>query len=683
MSGTRVALPPEGVHMKRSLIAGAIACAFTPAFAEEIPTFDLGNIVVTPSRFTDKLASTPLPVTIITSADIANNPSATLPELLSSQAGIHIRNSSGTPDYSIDLRGFGASGNQNTLVLLDGQRLNDLDLSSVKWSAIPLSSIERIEIVRGSGATLYGDNATGGTIHIITKGYTEGRTGYVSAGAGSYGAWNAEAGLNMGSGATGVRLTANQYHSDGYRANNANDQRSLSGDFRTNAGNGQLTVKFGATDQDLRLPGTRRVQPPSINQLETDRRGTATPLDYSTYQSWHVSLGATQKIGTADASAELAYRTKDQSIYNPQYPSSSYDRYNESGLSLLSFTPRMKLPFNALGMNHNLIAGVDLQDWSYDARGSTSPTNIGSPTSQVQGKQQSQALYLQETSQLGRNTLLSMGGRIQQVDYRLNNLITPSKNRSQTRTPTAYEISLRQTLSDGLALFGKTGRSFRLPTVNENYDAFSGTITMLEPQTSQDREVGVELERKDYSLRASVYQMLLNNELHYNAITFTNMNLAPTKREGLELEGRWKLGPDLATFANYTYAVAKFREGVYSGTNVAGNDVPLVPRHSASVGATWKLSPATNLSGVVNYVGEQRFDNDQTNNFGQKMPAYTTVDLKLSHTLKEWTLSAQVNNLLNEKYFSYATRSTYTAGTYTAYPMAERNVWFGAEYHFR
>ncbi len=669
--------------MKKSLIAGAIACAFTPAFAEDTSTFDLGTITVTPTRFASPPAATPFNVTVITAADIANGPFATLPELLAAQAGIHIRNASGTPDYAIDLRGFGMTGNQNTLVLLDGQRLNDLDLSAVKWSAIPLSAIERIEIVRGSGATLYGDNATGGTIHIVTQSPKAGRAAQASAGAGSYGTWNAEAGFSLGSEGMGLRLTANQYHSDGYRANNANDQKSLYGDFRMDAGAGEVVLKFGATDQDLRLPGTRRVQPPSINQLETDRRGTSTPLDYATYESWHMSLGTTQKVGAADVSAELGYRTKAQSIYNHDYFFGFFHRYVESELGLLAFTPRMRLPLTAFGTEHTLVAGVDLQRWDYDSRAATSPGTIASPSDHVRGRQGSRAFYFQNTTRLGARTLVAVGGRVQKVDYRLDNVLNPVTSHTQSRSPRAYEVGLRHELPLGLALFGKFGRSFRLPTVNENYDAFSGNITMLEPQTSHDREIGMAFERPGYRLRATLYQLLLNNELHYNAITFTNMNLAPTKREGVELEGRWQISPTLDAFANYTYAVAKFREGVYGGVDVAGNDVPMVPRHAASLGASWRFTASTRLSGVVNYVGEQRFDNDQTNDFGQKAPAYTTVDLKLVHDMGRWRLSAQVNNLLNEKYFSYATRSTFTPGTYTAYPMPERSLWFKAEYRFR
>ena len=183
-------------------------------------------------------------------------------------------------------------------------------------------------------------------------------------------------------------------------------------------------------------------------------------------------------------------------------------------------------------------------------------------------------------------------------------------------------------------------------------------------------------------MHASAYNMYLNNEIHYNAITFTNMNLAPTQRYGLELEGNHAYSDRFEMNAAYSYSVAKFREGIYGGVNVSGNDIPLVPRQRLSLGSSWKFSEKTVLNGDAIYVGEQHFDNDQANAFGQKMPAYTTVDMRLSHQLGAWSLSAAVNNLFNEKYFTYAIASTATAGVYNAYPMPERNFLLQAKLVF-
>ena len=121
------------------------------------------------------------------------------------------------------------------------------------------------------------------------------------------------------------------------------------------------------------------------------------------------------------------------------------------------------------------------------------------------------------------------------------------------------------------------------------------------------------------------------------------MNLSPTRRYGLELEGTHSYTDALAVTAAYSYTVAKFREGSYGGVNVSGNNIPLVPRHRLTLSTAWAITEATTLSGNANYVGKQHFDNDQANTFGQKMPAYTTLDMKFSYHRNSWLLAAAVN----------------------------------------
>src|SRR5215216_4560189 len=117
-------------------------------------------VVITAPRFPEDVRRLPASVTVITQEDIARTAARTIPELLSAEVGIAMNDLYGNNAAvtSIDMRGFGVTGPQNTLILLDGRRLNDFDLSGVQWSAIPVSAIERIEIVRGSGSVLYGDN---------------------------------------------------------------------------------------------------------------------------------------------------------------------------------------------------------------------------------------------------------------------------------------------------------------------------------------------------------------------------------------------------------------------------------------------------------------------------------------------------------------------------------------------
>jgi iron complex outermembrane receptor protein len=117
---------------------------------------------------------------------------------------------------------------------------------------------------------------------------------------------------------------------------------------------------------------------------------------------------------------------------------------------------------------------------------------------------------------------------------------------------------------------------------------------------------------------------------------------------------------------------------------IAGKTVPLVPRHKANAGADWEVLVNTRLSALVTYVGSQYMDNDQGNT-GVKIPAYTTADLKLAWADRGWRLSAAVNNLFGEKYYTYAVRSSsaLTPDRYNAYPLPERTFAMTAEYTFR
>jgi iron complex outermembrane receptor protein len=290
-------------------------------------------------------------------------------------------------------------------------------------------------------------------------------------------------------------------------------------------------------------------------------------------------------------------------------------------------------------------------------------------------------LYAQNAIQLNAEIKLTLGVRSQRVDYQVSDGVGTVTQNSQGRTVNAYEIGVRRNFNDGLSLFGRVGSSFRIANVDENrYNPL-----LLEPQTSKDGEIGADYKSGKNKIQTTVYLMNLNNEIHFNRLvgTFgTNVNLSPTRRYGLELEGTHSYNDALVITAAYSYTVAKFREGVYSGINVSGNNIPLVPRQHLALSSSWKIAEKTALNASMVYVGKQHFDNDQANIFNQKMPAYTTMDVKLSHHQGAWVLAAAVNNLLNEKYFSYGVASISTQGKYNAYPMQERNFSLNATYEF-
>ncbi|RLA01421.1 MAG: TonB-dependent receptor, partial [Gammaproteobacteria bacterium] len=180
-----------------------------------------------------------------------------------------------------------------------------------------------------------------------------------------------------------------------------------------------------------------------------------------------------------------------------------------------------------------------------------------------------------------------------------------------------------------------------------------------------------------YSGTANAYYMRLKNEIHFNPVTFENVNLDPTERYGIELNGTVDINDQFSLQGNYTYMRSKFTDGPFDG-----NNVPLVPENKAALAGTWRPTPATDLILAINYVDSKYFDNDQSNTFGKKIPSYTTVDAKLSHTIKGFRMTAEVNNIFEEEFYEYGVSSTFSPGVYNAYPLPERTILFTVSKEF-
>lgn len=673
-------------------LAAALVIAL-PIHAEEVPLFVGETIVVTPTRFHDSASDRAANVTVITRAELDRNPSLTLPEILQDYAGIGMRDLFGNnaANTTVDMRGFGAAADQNTLVLVDGVRQNDIDMSGVVWTAIPPTAIERIEVVRGGSSVLHGSGAVGGVINIITRSPI-GRPAEAGFGirAGSYAMRDFQVFGSLAGEATGLRLAANHYESDGYRDNNRNEQDSFHGDARWKLGDGTLILKFGADTQDTRLPGQRFVQPSiGLNEL-ADPEGTSTPSDWAKRKGWQLALTGDFKLGSHDAVVDLAYRHKAQdSHFDYGY---GYASNPESVLGMLTFSPRIKLNFGQEGMRHALTVGTDLAQWDYDLTAAElSPTGVS--TNRVNARQRNAALYVKDDLRLGPALSLLGGARVEQFSIRGDDRYSSTDPfgfgsaapaGSQDEREYAWELGMRYRLGAAQSMFAKLGRSFRFATVDEVYEyapSYAHEFQFLKPQTSHDLQLGWEAGTARQGARAALYYMRVRDEIHldpYNA-GVGNTNLPPLQRYGLELEGRKRWGP-LHLSAAYTLAYAKFTGGFFddlSGTgtlvNLDGKDVPLVPRHKISVNAAWRVVPAVRLLTSANYISDQYMDNDEPNTLGRKIPAYTVVDARLEYKHGAWTLAAAANNLFDEAYYTYAVRSQFTSDRYAAYPLPGRH----------
>ncbi|MBV9189761.1 MAG: TonB-dependent receptor [Betaproteobacteria bacterium] len=315
---------------------------------------------------------------------------------------------------------------------------------------------------------------------------------------------------------------------------------------------------------------------------------------------------------------------------------------------------------------------MDFENWDYNTLSASSPSTTSAPFSKRHGEQESVGWYAQTNFWLTPVTRLVLGGRIQHIDQRLTEEVFPLDDRRNADRLEAYEAALRHSFSNGWSLYGRYGKSFRVGNFDENACFFPPcSAALLLPQTGLTSEFGVEYESNRVRLRTSIYDTRLENEIYFSALTFSNINLSPTEREGLEFEGVWSATPTLDLRGGLAFQRARFRSGVYGGVDVSGKTVPLVPEVLATAGVSWAFMPRARANLNLRHVGQQRFDNDQANTFARQMPEYTLADAKLEYRFaRRWEAALEVRNLSDKHYFSYG--ATTGPATYSALPAPTR-----------
>ncbi|HEX6828538.1 MAG TPA: TonB-dependent receptor, partial [Burkholderiales bacterium] len=275
-------------------------------------------------------------------------------------------------------------------------------------------------------------------------------------------------------------------------------------------------------------------------------------------------------------------------------------------------------------------------------------------------------------------TSLILGVRSQRVETIISDpFLAPV---DQKFTVNAWEATLEQRFAASWLGYVRTSQGFRVAGVEET----PFTTGPLQPQKSHDVELGVAWQDGPNRVTLNAFRISLDNEISFNPlIPFfgDNANLAPTRRQGLELEARGRVLPALDLYATWTYNDAKFRSGVYGGVDVAGNRVPLVPRWQATAGAAWYITGSTLLSASFLYVDDQFLNNDFANALAQRIGAYSTLDLKLSHAIGGWLLALEVRNALDRSYYTYG--GVNTLGDVKVFPASEAAWYASVEYQFR
>ena len=615
-----------------------------PALAQtpSPPRFEQ-QIVVTPTRSESTLDRVAAYVTLLSADDIALSPARDVADLLR-QTGAHVTDVSGNRrSYRVDLRGFGATGGLNTLVLVDGRRVNQPDLSGTDWAQIPVARVARIEVIRGSaGAVLFGDSATGGVINIITK--TAGAPDtVVGLSAGAYSSMSSEVASSGTRGDVSYAVTGRYDRSDGHREN----AETRGGDF-----GGQLLLRpndrfeFAASGgyhaDKTGLPGAILQSDLDAN---IDRGASKTPGDFADIDDSYVMVTPRATLGPRGyASLDASVRQR-SSVFFSSFSGGQFT--GDTGTRTLALSPKIVLHAPLGTTVSHFVAGLDVSSAEEDI---TNTVVLGGfPDVGVFTLEKvSRGVYLQNELRAGRAAITG-GYRYDHAAYSF----TPSTPARQDYNAHAGSLGLAFAATSRTTLFGRVSRSFRYPVLDELFDFFGNTIqSSLVPQRSVDLEGGLRLESGRLRASVSLFRAVTEDEILYNPIGGAfgfgaNENLDGTShRTGLDASvstqaGRVHIGGTLSVVR------ADIDGGSYDGKHMPGvptSRVTLLTR--IPVGHRMSLG----LEGL--YVGARPFEGD----FGAAFPgqgAYVLLNAKIASQQGPARLFLDVKNLLNREYSEY------------------------------
>ena len=674
---------------KPSLLAASVAaCASFSVYADTV----LPTTVVTASRLSSLPAGTAL--YIIDQEDILKSPAQTIADLLSTLPNISVRQiASGFNEPTIDLRGFGATASSNALILLNGRRLNDVDLTGADLSGIPLANIDHIEVLPGGGSVLYGDGASGGTINIITKQAAK-NAGSIAVASGSNDSKDIQANGDIVSTNASIRLFGRHGESDGYRDNSASRQDIFGLDGQVNQEQQTWFLSAQASQSDNRLASERKVNPSlNIDELHNAPTGTRTPNDYAEdnrYQLWGGWKLAFNKNVELVIDGSKRYKTQ-HSFYGDYIPGDFYDdnRYTNTRLITDGITPRLLVNYAVGSIENTLRTGIDWYQTDYLSYRGLLATSA--PIHTITIDSESRSAYLLQSSRFEQTTV-TIGARKTKImlsgEDKLDTTAPGSAFDSeapadkQNYAEEMYEAGINQKLGLGLTAMLNASRSVRFGTVDEVYEYdsnFMRAFSPLLPQIGKNIEASLAYDHDRGNVTATVYKQKLKNEIHFNPYTFTNDNLEPTKRMGVTLSTTLILPMNIQFNGSLTQQKAEFTEAP-----IEGNTIPLVAKHLASLGIMLQPIKDWSLAITDTYSGSRHLDNDQTNDFATKIPAYHRLDAKASYKLANWQASLSVLNIANAKdHYDYGIRSTATGATnYNVYPLASREYRLALSYDF-
>ena len=614
-------------------------------------------ITVSASRFDESLGQALPQTTLITHTEIEKSGLTDVSQILQKLGNVPTRiNLTGAQDLSIDLRGYGATSDNNVVILLDGVRLSEIEQATARVSMIPVETIDHIEIIRGGSSVLYGEGATSGVINIVSRKRLD-DLATVSAGLGSFSTQESSAYVSKQNGAVSVAAYGKTLNTDNYRQNNQAQIRSGGAAVQYQPQPNTLLGMRLYTDQEAtHLPG-----PLTLAQFQQNPQQSINPNDYGITNGNTVTLFGSTLIQNAELAVDINARNKQASSVLPSLGGSTNSSAHYFGVS-----PRAKI-HDLLIAGNDLSFGMDLSRWDR-TYSSIYPAYPAFSTIGESLVQNSLAGYFRDDWTLSSSNRLTMGARLENIQKEVAHFNGAGANPNTRDGLSAFELQYTHSWSSAMETYARTGQSYRVP----NIDDLRGAAASLLPQTAIDYELGLSFQRLSPSnATLRVFRSDIHNELAYDPVQYTNVNLAPTQREGAELEGRYQAASSIALRGSLQVIRALFSQGAY-----AGNRVPLVPSFNAQAGIEWEVTPYQSVDLSARLVGPQYVDSDFTNTLTQ-IPFFWTADLRYSNKLSaHWSMFMSLNNLLDRKYYDYA--NSYSG----YYPSPGRNGELLLKYHF-
>jgi iron complex outermembrane receptor protein len=611
---------------------------------------NLKEIVVTATRSSYDLEKAPVSVRVIDRQAIANSTALSVAGLLRNEGSLQITDSIGNGhDVRLSLRGM--SGDSNALVLIDGRKLNNTDMANVDLTAVSLQEIERIEIFEGGAGVLFGGQAVGGVINIITR-RGEQNLGHVSFGLGSYEARDASLFYAGTQDEIDYQVSVNKTQADGYRDGTDVDDTNSSVKLGYRYSQGEIFFDGRKIDNQYYLPGGLREA-----DLESNRKQTGSAYNDYTTDSNIYQFGIDHRFNDK-VTMVVSASERDEAYFIESDSPSMGQATNNQDRNAQIFEPRLIINLDKM----DIVAGMDIENFDY----TINTLSIFGPYKTLH-RHKRQSEYLQGILSPDSNTNFSLGVRHANADVRVTG--NDDSVSVYDNSLTVYQMGLSHKISDDLRFYINRDENFRFALADENVS--NGAVINLKPQEGVSWELGSVWNSEDLSLRWLLFQQDLENEIRYNDSTWSNENSDDTQRKGSTIDIGWTVNNRLNVDVTATVMNAKVVKGALRNKTIPG-----VSDQTAKVSA--QFSPVNNLNLYLEavYTGGMHIDR---NNEEPELGGYTLANIGANYQWDNFKVRARLNNITGKQYSEYV---VFSGGAPAYYPSAEENFNLALEYSF-